>query len=366
MTDVFLSYAREDQARAEQIATALTAAGYDVFWDATIPPGKTWADVVEAKLLAAKAVVVLWSAASTASRWVREEARLARDRGNLIPVQIETVAAPFGFGEIQMADLHAWNGSRDNPQWRLLLDAIAGTVGRPTAAAAASTSAGSAGTLPLGGVPLKKPAKRIQRQTVLIVGGILLVLFVAAVVVIAITARRPSTASATESEPVAETSELPSGTNYANELTDFGVPPQSGLQENISSETPTHIPGAQVVTTQEVARWWRAREVLLIDVLPEGSSRPGAPPHASIPGALRIPGAGDYGDFRDEIQRNLGSRLAAATGLDLKRPIVFFCQGARCWESYNAALRARVMGYRNIFWYRGGLASWDAAGLPLE
>jgi len=39
--------------------------------------------------------------------------------------------------------------------------------------------------------------------------------------------------------------------------------------------------------------------------------------------------------------------------------------GAECWESYNAALRALRLGYREVYWYRGGVASWQAAGLPL-
>jgi len=42
MADVFLSYAREDQAFAQRLAQALEAEGFSVWWDRTIPPGKTW------------------------------------------------------------------------------------------------------------------------------------------------------------------------------------------------------------------------------------------------------------------------------------------------------------------------------------
>ena len=48
------------------------------------------------------------------------------------------------------------------------------------------------------------------------------------------------------------------------------------------------------------------------------------------------------------------------------RPLVFFCAGAHCWESYNAVLRADAAQFRNLYWYRGGLASWQAANLPME
>ena len=34
---------------------------------------------------------------------------------------------------------------------------------------------------------------------------------------------------------------------------------------------------------------------------------------------------------------------------------MFYCEGAQCWESYNAALRALDLGYSNVLWYRGGL-----------
>jgi hypothetical protein len=138
MADVFLSYAREDRAKAEQIAKALSNAGYDVFWDIEIPPGVSWADFLSEKLSQSKAALVLWSATSTSSQWVREEARLARDRGKLIPVMIEECAPPFGFGEIQAANLASWNGEADNPHWKLLLEGIQRAVGAaPTGTASA-------------------------------------------------------------------------------------------------------------------------------------------------------------------------------------------------------------------------------------
>jgi hypothetical protein len=131
VADIFLSYSREDHGRAEQIAKALTAAGYEVFWDVEIPPGKSWADILEEKLGACKAAIVLWSRISTASKWVREEARLAHDRGKLIPVQIDDSAPPFGFGEIQAANLKHWRGDTSDPHWRALLNAVSAAVARP-------------------------------------------------------------------------------------------------------------------------------------------------------------------------------------------------------------------------------------------
>lgn len=124
MADVFLSYAREDSARAEQVAKGLADAGLDVFWDNEIPPGTTWADYIEQKLTQCKALIVLWSADSTKSQWVREEARMGRDKGVLIPVMIDSSTPPFGFGEVQAANLATWNGEADHQGWRRFVDAV--------------------------------------------------------------------------------------------------------------------------------------------------------------------------------------------------------------------------------------------------
>jgi hypothetical protein len=129
MADVFLSYAREDREQAQRIAQALGAAGYEVFWDVEIPPGLSWADFLQEKLSASKAALVLWTKTSTASQWVREEARLARDRNKLIPAILDNVAPPFGFGEIQAANLSAWRGDQNDPNWRLLIAAIDRAIG---------------------------------------------------------------------------------------------------------------------------------------------------------------------------------------------------------------------------------------------
>ncbi len=132
MADVFISYAREDHSRAEQVARALTAMGLECFWDTEIPPGQTWSDYIEGKLDAARAVVVLWSQHSTRSQWVREEARMGRDKSKLIPAIIDGSPPPLGFGEVQAADLTVWQGSASDPQWTRFATAVF-TAARGTA-----------------------------------------------------------------------------------------------------------------------------------------------------------------------------------------------------------------------------------------
>ena len=55
---------------------------------------------VKPQPLPRRVVVVLWSAVSQASQWVRDEASQARDEKKLIPVRIDGARPPLGF--------HAW------------------------------------------------------------------------------------------------------------------------------------------------------------------------------------------------------------------------------------------------------------------
>ena len=67
MTDVFLSYAREDRERASVLAAALEGQGWSVWWDRKIVAGETFDETIEDQLSTAKSVVVLWSEHSVGS-----------------------------------------------------------------------------------------------------------------------------------------------------------------------------------------------------------------------------------------------------------------------------------------------------------
>jgi adenylate cyclase len=117
MTDVFISYARDDQASAERFAHALEAEGFSVWWDAALRSGEAYDEVIEAALKRARAVVVLWSRQSVASRWVRAEATLADRCKTLVPVMIETCDLPIMFELTQTAKLTGWAGDVHVPAW---------------------------------------------------------------------------------------------------------------------------------------------------------------------------------------------------------------------------------------------------------
>jgi len=125
MTDIFLSYAREDIAKAEAIARALELEGWSVWWDRTIPAGKDFDQVIEEAIDNAKCVVVLWSAVSVASRWVKTEAAEGANRQVLMPVLIEVAKIPLEFRRIQAADLSGWDERPDAPVFRKLIKDVA-------------------------------------------------------------------------------------------------------------------------------------------------------------------------------------------------------------------------------------------------
>lgn len=107
MASVFLSYDRDDAEKARPIAAALEKAGHSVWWDLHVRGGAQFAKVIEEALNAADAVVVLWSAHSVESAWVRDEAAAGRDSGRLIPVRIDAVEPPLGFRQFQTINLSA-------------------------------------------------------------------------------------------------------------------------------------------------------------------------------------------------------------------------------------------------------------------
>jgi hypothetical protein len=131
MADIFLSYANEDRETARTVAGLLESAGCTVWWDRRIPAGRTWRSMIEEALRDMRCMVVLWSAHSVDSDWVKEEAEEARALGKLIPVLIEPVKPPVGFRSIQAADLTDWDGSKDALGARQLIADLESLMGKP-------------------------------------------------------------------------------------------------------------------------------------------------------------------------------------------------------------------------------------------
>jgi serine/threonine-protein kinase len=170
MTDVFVSYKAEDRRRIAPLVSALEADGFSVWWDQQIDGGAAWRRMIEAELNAARSVIVAWSKRSVGEQgeFVQDEATRAQQRRVYIPVTIDKVHLPLGFGETHALPLAGWSGDRSDPRYQAVLAAVrkiagerearepttAPAISRRTAIAGSAVAAALAG---VGGWALLKP-----------------------------------------------------------------------------------------------------------------------------------------------------------------------------------------------------------------
>src|SRR5262249_31502841 len=124
MSDIFISYKREDQATARKLADALESEGWSVWSDPKLRAGEHFDDEIEKALNETKCVIVMWSKLSVESRYVKSEATYALDQDKLLPVMIENTKLPFRFRGVHTLSLLGWDGSKDFPEFRKLVDDI--------------------------------------------------------------------------------------------------------------------------------------------------------------------------------------------------------------------------------------------------
>ncbi len=126
MSDIFISYTREDQAWAQRLAGALEAQDWSVWCDRSIPPGTPYDATIEEQLRTARCVVVLWSRRSVESHRVRAEATEGLERKILVPVLIEETELPLAFRQIQCVQLAGWKVDHAHPGLHRLVEATGG------------------------------------------------------------------------------------------------------------------------------------------------------------------------------------------------------------------------------------------------
>jgi TolB-like protein/tetratricopeptide (TPR) repeat protein len=121
--ELFVSYKSQDRARAATLVRALEASGRTVWWDQQIGVGSAWRQAIADRLDAAAAVIVLWSARSIGAegQFVHDEASRAMRRGTYVPVLIDPVEPPLGFGGVQCHSLVGWTGNVSAPKFQELI-----------------------------------------------------------------------------------------------------------------------------------------------------------------------------------------------------------------------------------------------------
>ena len=143
MAKLFLSYSRKDETRARRFAEWLEREGHDVWRDEDdIGGGASFSSEIETALKDCDAVLVLWSANSVQSNWVRDEAGYGRDAGKLIPFSLDGTEPPLGFRQFQSISLSRWKGQREPPDADRIRRAIAKFADLAQAAPAARPAPG--------------------------------------------------------------------------------------------------------------------------------------------------------------------------------------------------------------------------------
>lgn len=188
MADIFFSYARRDLKLVESLVVALEARGWTVWWDTDVHGGDSWSDAIELELTQAKCVIVAWSIQSAKSEWVREEARIANQARKLVPILLEPMNPPFGFGGVQTVDISGWDGNREAPEFLRLCTAVQrkldGPAGALPPAPPHTRDKGAPGETPKQAVrkvskeplksdekpPVKPPGRRAGIGTILAIG----------------------------------------------------------------------------------------------------------------------------------------------------------------------------------------------------
>jgi TIR domain len=172
VSDIFFSYAREDQAGAKQVVNALESKGWSIFWDPKIVPGQTWDQMLQKELDAARCVIVLWSRYSVRSEGVSNEAHEGKRRGILVPALIDNVpveSIPLWFRRIQAANLVGWSGNLPHAGFEDLTHAVEGILGKPASrhteapAVTAAASALAAAAAPPSALPKRSSLRRNEQ-----------------------------------------------------------------------------------------------------------------------------------------------------------------------------------------------------------
>jgi hypothetical protein len=111
---VFASYKRQDLPAIASVLNMVRGFGVPVWYDAHIPGGFEWDEVIEERLQKAKGILAFTSAAAIASRYVRREVKYADTLGRpVLGILLEDVKLRYGLEmmmtQYQMLDVRAAN-----------------------------------------------------------------------------------------------------------------------------------------------------------------------------------------------------------------------------------------------------------------
>lgn len=130
VTEVFISYKREERELIRPIEQALTGLGVDVWLDERIAAGAAWGREINERLRSCRAQIVCWSPQALESDWVCGEAQIGLERNVLVPVKVLKCDLGPPFNRRQTIELVGWNGDSSHAGWRMVLQQLSQLLGR--------------------------------------------------------------------------------------------------------------------------------------------------------------------------------------------------------------------------------------------
>jgi rhodanese-related sulfurtransferase/ABC-type phosphate/phosphonate transport system substrate-binding protein len=136
-----------------------------------------------------------------------------------------------------------------------------------------------------------------------------------------------------------------------SELTEYKAVAQLG------TFTPKALPGATVVSAGEVMQLM-AQGAVVVDTRNEKEFKA-----KHIPNAVFVP----YHEksLKDVAYEPAMDDFSGLDKLDPSKPTIFHCNGAECWKSYKASRAALSKGFKQVYWFRGGMPEWETNGMQL-
>ena len=116
-------------------------------------------------------------------------------------------------------------------------------------------------------------------------------------------------------------------------------------------KAPDFIDGTKRVSAEEVVELVMNTPGLVVIDARKASDRESA---GWIEGSIGLP---NY----DTNAETLAKHIPAKT-----TPVLFYCNGVKCGRSVESSKKAVSLGYKNIYWFRGGWEEWMEKGMPVS
>jgi serine/threonine protein kinase len=124
-----MSYSHDNAPFMKKLVHALEKRSVDVWRDSNLQLDVVdYSREIRQQIIAATAVLVIWSKSACNSRWVSAEADLADTHNKLIQVISENCELPLPFSRKQFGDLTSWKGDPSDDEINKIVDAVNGLI----------------------------------------------------------------------------------------------------------------------------------------------------------------------------------------------------------------------------------------------